>query len=239
MRPWRPLACCFLFAAVLTFTAGSALADTGPPLEGELLNGTITADPAATTIDCSASPGGTSTVSYVVTGVAIGPYPGPFTESGQYTVRRGLVESFTASFEIDAVDAVVTGTKGLSSGFSVNFGDCRIAPELPVASISDVSIPAGYHATITTPTGSFTDAGITAVSGEFLTLLDGQRLGGIQEIFHAGSPPPPPPPPSTSGFVTGGGYVDDPTGRIVNFGLVARSDLNGADGTCDVMDHPS
>src|SRR5256885_9814029 len=111
MRPWRPLACCFLFAAVLTFTAGSALADTGPPLEGELLNGNITADPAATTIDCAASPGGTSTVSYVVTGVAVGPYPGPFTESGQYTVCGGVVERFTPSLQIDTVHAVVTGNK--------------------------------------------------------------------------------------------------------------------------------
>src|SRR5256885_12676038 len=100
MRPWRPLACCFLFAAVLTFTARSALADTGPPLEGELLNGTNAADPAATTLDCAASPGGTSTVSYVVTGVAAGPYPGPVTESRPDTGPPGLVARFTPGSHI-------------------------------------------------------------------------------------------------------------------------------------------
>jgi hypothetical protein len=114
-----------------------ALAANPSTLTGEQLTGqpTIT-DPGATCTPTNAPPDGAShTFSYTATGVATGPYPGTFTESGTVTFSNtfpdqngnpgGPISSWAVSFTIDSTAGQVVGDKRLSRtpGAFANCGD--------------------------------------------------------------------------------------------------------------------
>jgi hypothetical protein len=122
------------------------------PLTGETLTGT----PVTTSATCN--PAGTSTFTYAVSGVAAGPYPGTFTETGTATIgsqispgggtEAALLLSFNASFVINSPLGNVTGTKQLPPGVGV--GECI---EFGFFNSHDIVIPitpqpAAYTATI-------------------------------------------------------------------------------------------
>jgi hypothetical protein len=102
--------------AGLAATVSAPAAAAQPLLAGEIFVGT----PVVTSVECD--PSGVSTFTYTVTGIATGPYPGTFTETG--TARIGPqppsppggirpipVDSFHATFEIDSLLGDVKGTK--------------------------------------------------------------------------------------------------------------------------------
>ncbi|HYZ78760.1 MAG TPA: post-COAP-1 domain-containing protein [Gaiellaceae bacterium] len=137
MLPLRVFAGAAVLAVAVAATfAPSGAAQTGT-LSGELFVapgfpvGPISSAPPA---ECNAD--GTSTVHFRAEGIASGPYPGTFTETGTYTlgpqntpfgsVPTGLpgvpgtgmvgpVLTFEAQFEIQSGLTVVTGTKTLSA----------------------------------------------------------------------------------------------------------------------------
>jgi hypothetical protein len=130
---------------------------------------------------------GAGTFTFAASGVAAGPYPGTFTESG--TVKLGdfdraiglqPVLEFTASFTIDSPAGRVQGTKQLALS-----GGGLCSPTLPFFS-AIAFLTASYKATITTSAGKFRDEGTAdttvfdAVAG---TAANPQELAGLGEAF--------------------------------------------------------
>src|SRR5437667_10551392 len=86
--------------------APGASADTLPPtLTGEFFIDT----PVSITATCN--PGATSTMSFSANGIASGPYPGTFTETGTVTIGGTPTGGFVAGipfYQVTLVDAVFT-----------------------------------------------------------------------------------------------------------------------------------
>jgi hypothetical protein len=113
-----------------------------------------------------------------MSGTAVGPYPGPFSESGTLNLRfigppearlgveptdRSLLD---ATFEIDSSEGAVTGEKFATAGRS-GFAGCTTTGELL---FSAFEIAVVYIARIETAEGVFVDRGIA--SGPLLTSGD-------------------------------------------------------------------
>ena len=157
---WRILgllavACC-TFATVTTVAAGGS--STPPSLAGEVMLGG--ADGGGTgmfevTLRCGAT--SPSWWTYSASGVATGPYPGSFTESGTVyidapgTGATGPVLSLHADFTISSGSTVVTGTKDMQVSAS-NAGSCLAASDQYDALFVSA---ASYHATIRSTPISF------------------------------------------------------------------------------------
>src|SRR2546423_7311769 len=99
-------------------------ADVAPSLMSEAFSSPEVGSAVAT-----CNPDGTSTITFDVSGTAVGPYPGAFHESGTVTIGpqngppdavagyplpTGPVVSLSASFTINSVAGQVSGTKVLS-----------------------------------------------------------------------------------------------------------------------------
>src|SRR4030088_1230915 len=93
------LAGALLALALFAVPATSLAAGTNPPPIGEVLNGDNTGPgPFSSAISC---PGPTTgTLDFTISGVAVGPYPGTFTESGTIGITNGVVTAFSAGFTI-------------------------------------------------------------------------------------------------------------------------------------------
>lgn len=143
-------------------------------LTGETLAGTTSS--SVTSGDCRTDEN--VSLTYTMSGTAVGPYPGPFTEVGTLNLRfvgppearlgvepidRSLLD---ATFEIDSSAGVVTGAKILTAGRS-GFALCTATGELL---FSTFEIAVVYIATIETSEGVFVDRGIA--SGPLLTSGD-------------------------------------------------------------------
>ncbi len=129
------------------------------------------------------------TFSYSATGRASGPYPGTFTVRGRVTGG----ETTSTSFTIDSPVGRVTGTGSISGPGMSCGGVCR--------GVLDCANSGGqfgccgpefrevgpYDATITTPTGSFTDHGF--FSAEFYRSGD-NPLNRFDQSFESSAPPP-------------------------------------------------
>ena len=186
-------------AALLTLASlaspATAAPPPGPPTLGagtdftmyETFNGEIEH------LDGLCQPGGT-TFDFRASGVATGPYPGTFTETGTVTFgppSSGFlttpVVAFESSFRVDAIfagnPAVVTGTKRLAF---VGTGDCADVPVGdPLLSRRIAIVQATYEARIKTDRGVYFDRGSADVRlFEFFEPEDpsiGQR--GFSELF--------------------------------------------------------
>jgi hypothetical protein len=121
--------------------ASSSLAQTPSTLWGENLDAAVNVPPGgavppgqvAITGTCDLS-GGSFT--FTVTGVATGPYAGPFEESGSFTLgplvggapgtvgTRALL-TFSSAFSVDSPTGHVTGTKSLRGSPFVEAGNCQ------------------------------------------------------------------------------------------------------------------
>lgn len=150
------------------------------PLTGENLLASELGTPGTSTVSGTCNPFGTSTFTFTVTGVAFGPYPGTFTESGTITLGPfGIGPSFAATsfdstFTIDSPAGTVTGTKTLTDlGAPTSLGLCGTAA-FPTGGANSLHFDGtlSYTASITTPTGSGTDSGESHV-----TLQDTQIRG--------------------------------------------------------------
>ena len=231
---------------------------TGPSLFGESLQARVfTAGTVTTSGVSNCNPAGTSTVSFTAQGPATGPYPGTFEASGTVTIgpqlqqqTNGLpfgdVTSFQETFTIYSGETTVTGTKQLYSGPLLG-GESGICASVPPGEFPDLVgsegggdvlqlvNPAQYTATISGPSGTFTDSGLSDNAVEEIDNPAGFRTpptfneGFVVSFTSA----------STKGEVKGGGEVDAPDGTpLVTFDVAAKSGDNGKlGGGCEVVDH--
>ncbi len=159
-RRWPTL----LSAVVLAIAVAQPAAAQGsspPTLSGESLSGV-----PQVTFTCNLS--ATSTVSYTVSGMATGPYPGTFTETGTATLGPqplpGIavpILTFQASLTITSGTDRITGTKSLFTGpqnLATNLGFC--VPGF----IRSFGVAATYSAQIVTPNGVFSDHGLAGAA---------------------------------------------------------------------------
>jgi hypothetical protein len=165
------------FIALLSFAAAApAAADDGPtagpqPLTGEALLASELGTPGTSTVTGTCNPFGTSTFQFTVTGQALGPYPGTFTESGTFSFGPfGLpdvgfgVGEFESTFTISSAAGSVHGTKELTVP-GTGFGACGIAA-FPTGGANAIDFEGvlTYSAHITTPGGPATDSGESFVN---------------------------------------------------------------------------
>jgi hypothetical protein len=145
------------------------------PLTGETLITSGAGDPGTSQATGTCDPLGTSTFTFEVTGVAVGPYPGTFVERGTFTLGPAgfPLEAFEAEFTITSPAGIVTGTKTLQDVVVTHSGVCgefAVPGTEPEAFFFQV--PVRYTASITTPSGSGTDSG-----NSFVTYSETQLRG--------------------------------------------------------------
>jgi hypothetical protein len=208
--------------------------------------------------DCSATAGQTFTIAYTASGIAVGPYPGPYTESGTITVlltatpflgfASGIVTEWTARFTINSLAGRVTGDKDLSEAFVASSALCLERFPLGFGASTNVENARAtlhYEATIRTATGTFVDQGEASASTQQICFGPGTGEGceiNDEEIFSehfflsTGVLPI-----DTSGKATGGGQVGSRSDPFdgVTFGFNVRKDENETrlKGNCNVLDH--
>jgi hypothetical protein len=175
-------------ASVGALVAGPTAAAQAPAatMTGEFLSSVF---PAAADGNCDRE--GTSTYAFEVSGVAAGPYPGTFTETGSFTIGPhdveffpgqfgGRLTAFQAAFTIVGPAGTVRGTKTLAPGGTR--GACnQLTPDFSSGQIeaferADNPFGVTYEATITLPDGrTFTDRGRSQVGMNF---CDGSGIAG-------------------------------------------------------------
>jgi hypothetical protein len=245
-RPWRVICMVLVLLAVLAMaTTAEAGGSSAPSLAGEvMLAGSDSGLPAGTsmfeaTLRCGAT--APSWWTYSASGVATGPYPGTFTETGTvYVNSTGLGEtgpliSVHADFTIASGTTIVTGSKDMTM-VAANTGSC-----LATASSYDAKFASSmsYKATIDTATGSFTDAGSASIDSERAESFDISQtppaslssVSRFRESFDASSGATP--APTSTGLMVGGGL----TSSGVLFGVFGKGDSSGVRGLCGVFDY--
>jgi hypothetical protein len=156
-----------VLSALVAVQAASADGPEPVPLTGEVLINSEGTEPGTSDVSGTCNPFGESEFTFEVTGVAVGPYPGTFTESGRFTlgpVGFPLVV-FESEFTITSANGTVTGTKTLEGVMPTHVGACgEFAFGGSEAEAVDYQVPVRYTATISTPGGSATDSGDSFVS---------------------------------------------------------------------------
>lgn len=163
-------------AALLATTAATAAKPQPPaPMTGELLFAeAFLGHEVETDADCQ--PDGSGIFTFSVEGIATGPYPGTFTESGTLVILSdGTIDSVAVTFEIDSPLATITGTKTVrpSGPFGAHCFDG------PTGDSASGVLRTFYTAHIHTAAGTFRDEGRT--TGEFFG--SDVSEGGISEAF--------------------------------------------------------
>jgi hypothetical protein len=151
---------------------GSAVA----PLTGESLLASEIGNPGTSTVSGTCNPFGVSTFTFTVTGLAAGPYPGLFTETGTVTIGSSFnAASFDSTFTIDSPAGTVVGNKSLAGFEATSLGLCGTAAS-PTGGADALHFEGtvSYTATITAPTGSGIDSGES-----FVNLQDSQIRGQV------------------------------------------------------------
>jgi hypothetical protein len=156
-----------LALCVGAFLPQTASAQVSPTLTGESLSSLPPA--TITEFDCDNTGG---TLSFTVSGVAAGPYPGTFTETGTVTLGardipipgapgqfRAPILEFEAEFTIVSPLGIVTGTKWMEAPSDANFGGCN-APATPFSPSTAQIIASDLRYEATLPDGT-TDEGRT------------------------------------------------------------------------------
>jgi hypothetical protein len=149
------LAMTFGWAVALPATASAQSTLTGETLSGSSSQGN--------TWSCAPS--------FRVSGAATAPYPGTFSESGDWN-QSGR---FAATFTIVSGTTTITGSKG-PQFFGGAF--CQFAPPGTEFSTANGTV-ASYTATIHTPSGNFHDEGTSSVSA----LVRGSGSATLTESF--------------------------------------------------------
>jgi len=230
-------------------TVAAAAAATPATLTGESFFADRVAGNGTLNVVATCNPSGNSTISYSASGVASGPYPGTFTETGSATIgpltapqfvngfEFGFLTQFEAVFTINSVAGQVTGMKSLELP-STALGLCYDTNPGTFRELSPDLSGFGLHYDATIEAGDGTQYGDTGRSG---LVLDECESGGnvngcgtttavFNEAFASSLLTPF--LISTPGQVTGGGRI----GSSVAFGLTAKSDAQGRKGDCTVID---
>jgi hypothetical protein len=224
-------------AAVLAVLVPAALASPGtavPDLNGETFVSSALPLRGTSQATGTCTPFGESTFEFQVTGEAVGPYPGTFTEEGTFTlgpITSLALVSFDSTFTISSATGTVTGTKTLAPDVHpVNVGTCgAFSGFVPNAPDSfNLQAPLRYTALENTPSGSASDSGEAIVSYGDMQFRDLPELNtyNFVETF------------ASDAFLATQGQKTTGGGKIaldVTFGFTAvRKDLKG---NCDVVDH--
>jgi hypothetical protein len=159
-----------LAACCVALLAPSAAAQAPPTLSGE----TLTGDPGQTTVSCQGNLSA-FTITWSVSGVATGPYPGTFPETGRHT-SGPATDVIEAEFQIDSPLGNVVGTKRFFPPGAASSLACGNA-----AGTTGTFSLMTYEATITTPDGHFADRGFADTF--VLTTQPGSGNGTFQETF--------------------------------------------------------
>lgn len=194
-----------------------------PTLEGETFQG---AEIRNAKISCDPTVG---RIDFALQGVAVGPYPGTFTETGTLTfdpvlgLTTGGAFGFTVSNEAGTV--TVTGKKSPLDGKALCTIDrtgittiIATVPTLDHSALVDVSQDSG-QATLDLFASIDKSVGLTALK--------------FTEIFHSSNLVR-----STFGKITGGGNISQAGGGSgVTFGFNAQNTENGFKGSGTIIDH--
>jgi hypothetical protein len=132
---------------------------------------------------------GSSEFHFTITGEAVGPYSGTFTESGiLVTDPLGLDTSFESTFTIDSPAGTVEGSKSLVVSNLAICGNVAVGSGGPNAVWFEGSV--SYTATITTPAGTREDSGTASVSFQDFDLPDLGLVNGhsFTETFASTDP---------------------------------------------------
>jgi hypothetical protein len=168
-------------------------------------------------------------IDFSVEGLAVGPFPGTFRESGFLTFDpvSGQITGGDITFEVfNGGTTTVTGRKGAREGTA----RCNLDTRTGITTISAAVSTLGYAAQID----------MTSDSGEatldlFASIDKSVGLTTLQftEIFHSSNFVP-----STFGKVTGGGNIAQSGGGSgVTFGFNAQNTENGMKGSGTIIDH--
>jgi len=244
----RFLAATFLAvtSVVLAIQGSTAAAQTVPP---PTLTDELFVDNAPN-IMATCNPDGTSTVSFSASGIAVGPYPGTFTEVGTATIgpqtlapeggaSHGTLLTFDAVFTIESDVGQIVGTKTLfkpvtDPSMEVAIGQCNTFFSTELVDVID-RFTVRYEAQISTPEGDFADRGLVPlVAVQRVRQLDETPIRIIFQGFVENfvSDLAAPEPLTSPGSTTGGGQI----AGDVTFGLTAKSDQNGVKGNCIVIE---
>lgn len=172
-------------AGVLLALPASATAQTVLTLTGERLD----AEPAGSsgTVECATSPGGTSTMTYDVTGVASGPYPGTFHETGSVSFNETEIISFSADFTIDSATGTIEGHKTHDPAEVPSVARCGPPGDME---LGQVVFAERYTATVTgSPTGDHTESGRSRIGLTVQESGSGQTTVLMSQEFESGGPP--------------------------------------------------
>jgi hypothetical protein len=169
----------------LAVWTSAPFASAGTP-PATLTGESLLALPRPATVLCRTS----GDFSYTASGVAAGPYFGTFTESGTVTVFQppqagtvGTVTAFSAAFTIYSAsgDVLVRGTKSLDTTVPGSFLNACLNPP----ALGAGGFYAGYHATIYTPNGNYSDQGTSFIAVLFSdpsgTFLDEDFVSSLHE----------------------------------------------------------
>jgi hypothetical protein len=132
----RALVVVALLLLGLALPSAADAQSTSPSLTGEFLSSTT--DATITSFDCDNTGG---RLSFSVSGIAAGPYPGTFTETGSVELGardipipgapgqfRAPILRFEAQFTITSALGTVSGTKTMTAPSDANFGGCNASP---------------------------------------------------------------------------------------------------------------
>lgn len=209
----------FLASAALTLclSASTAYAQSAT-LEGEIFE-TKNGDKVQAAVSCD---GGTISLENI-TGPAVGPVPGMFTETFRITFGRGVIQTASVFFVIYDANGTVVG-KG--EKFVIN-GDGTVTCVFDPATKTSVF---SVKATLGYSNLGGKDEGEATV--EIIGTSGGGSLKPFQftEIFHSSRWN------NTAGKVTGGGHHTPASGSGVTFGFNAQNTDNGMKGTGLVID---
>ena len=235
-------------------------ATSGPTLTGEVLE---SSNVVITEFNCDPTGETRAYFRYRTEGVAAGPYPGTFIETGivylepLFGVFAGAVaaDEMHAEFTIFSGSNTITGQKDyqLSPGeFGFRGSGCHDENNpAPIGSntiksatgqiYEYVGTRVSYDATISTPAGTYHDTGVTpnfSVTWSQYAVAGGtQEFSGFYEDYRSDRVVP----VDTYGKATGGGQVASPsdTDQGVTFGFTVekREDPEFLKGQCNVVDH--
>ncbi len=184
MKGRAVLASVGLCAVTCAVFCSAAAAETSPPptLTGESFHQDA---PTTTSVTCNHTElGGT----FEASGIATGPYPGTFQETGSALVTtngsgHAISYDLTASFTIDSPVGQVAGTKH-STNFGVSCADSQ------TASLAFNTTPGAFVATDTYQAKILTASGAFADKGLFQVTYSPSFLGGFTELFSSALPAP-------------------------------------------------
>lgn len=164
MKRWEArlsILAALMLIALLIGTPAAAKSPPAPPsppkLSGEQF---LQSGGGSFTLACNADQTGTFT--YTNSGIATGPYPGPYSETGSVTIGTAgtslVVTALTATFEITAATGYITGI--------TIFDQPGPGGVFCAGTVAHASAYARYTATIPTSNGPVRDVGTSLVVAE-------------------------------------------------------------------------